>query len=259
MGGLPGYPVRDRHQQGSHRGRRSQGAQHPGGRGARQQLRSAGITYPVPGNDDAIRAIKLYCELVANTVLDGIQDEMKTVLGRGYRCARERATATWWRMAQRPRPAAAPPAWGAQSPAIAATAQEERERQRLTSGQVNSGRRFSYEEASPVFHITRIPWLRFSAQLVKSMREKTARRLTVLSYAIPCRLFSARAGRASQRGAELLPHHRGFRCAIRDGRRASALDASRWTLSRNRLSDGLRSQPHAISRYIELVHVPAES
>jgi small subunit ribosomal protein S2 len=37
-----------------------------------------GITYPIPGNDDAIRAIKLYCELVSNTVLDGIQDEMKT-------------------------------------------------------------------------------------------------------------------------------------------------------------------------------------
>ncbi len=37
-----------------------------------------GITYPIPGNDDAIRAIKLYCELVADTVLDGIQDEMKS-------------------------------------------------------------------------------------------------------------------------------------------------------------------------------------
>ena len=37
-----------------------------------------GITYPLPGNDDAIRAIKLYCELVAGTVLDGIQEEMKT-------------------------------------------------------------------------------------------------------------------------------------------------------------------------------------
>lgn len=37
-----------------------------------------GITYPIPGNDDAIRAIKLYCELVSDTVLDGIQDEMKT-------------------------------------------------------------------------------------------------------------------------------------------------------------------------------------
>jgi len=38
----------------------------------------ANITYPIPGNDDAIRAIKLYCELVANTVLTGIKDEMKT-------------------------------------------------------------------------------------------------------------------------------------------------------------------------------------
>ncbi len=38
----------------------------------------ANIAYPVPGNDDAIRAIKLYCELVANTVLTGIKDEMKT-------------------------------------------------------------------------------------------------------------------------------------------------------------------------------------
>jgi small subunit ribosomal protein S2 len=38
----------------------------------------SGIAYPIPGNDDAIRAIKLYCELVANTVLDGISDEMKS-------------------------------------------------------------------------------------------------------------------------------------------------------------------------------------
>ena len=37
-----------------------------------------GITYPGPGNDDAIRAIKMYCELVANTVLGGISDEMKS-------------------------------------------------------------------------------------------------------------------------------------------------------------------------------------
>ncbi len=37
----------------------------------------AGIDYPVPGNDDAIRAIKLYLELMANSALEGIQDEMK--------------------------------------------------------------------------------------------------------------------------------------------------------------------------------------
>ena len=35
-----------------------------------------GITFPVPGNDDAIRAIKMYCDLIAASVLDGIQKEM---------------------------------------------------------------------------------------------------------------------------------------------------------------------------------------
>ncbi len=35
-----------------------------------------GVTYPVPGNDDAIRAITLYCDLVANAVLDGISAEL---------------------------------------------------------------------------------------------------------------------------------------------------------------------------------------
>lgn len=36
-----------------------------------------GIDFPIPGNDDAIRAIKLYLELMANAALEGIQDEMK--------------------------------------------------------------------------------------------------------------------------------------------------------------------------------------
>jgi len=31
-----------------------------------------GITFPVPGNDDAARAIQLYCDLVADAVLDGL-------------------------------------------------------------------------------------------------------------------------------------------------------------------------------------------
>ncbi|MGE5540090.1 MAG: 30S ribosomal protein S2 [Gemmatimonas sp.] len=35
-----------------------------------------GITYPVPGNDDAVRAIDLYCNLMADAVLSGIQEEM---------------------------------------------------------------------------------------------------------------------------------------------------------------------------------------
>jgi small subunit ribosomal protein S2 len=35
-----------------------------------------GIAYPIPGNDDAMRAIHLYCELVASAVLDGLQAEL---------------------------------------------------------------------------------------------------------------------------------------------------------------------------------------
>jgi len=34
-----------------------------------------GITYPIPGNDDAIRSIALYCQLVSDAVLDGLQQE----------------------------------------------------------------------------------------------------------------------------------------------------------------------------------------
>jgi len=32
----------------------------------------SGITYPIPGNDDASRAISLYCDLASRAVLDGI-------------------------------------------------------------------------------------------------------------------------------------------------------------------------------------------
>ena len=38
-----------------------------------------GIDYPIPGNDDALRAIDLYCELVVGAVVDGLQAE----LGKG--------------------------------------------------------------------------------------------------------------------------------------------------------------------------------
>ncbi|NWG47246.1 MAG: 30S ribosomal protein S2 [Alphaproteobacteria bacterium] len=33
-----------------------------------------GITYPVPGNDDASRAVSLYCDLVARAVIDGLSE-----------------------------------------------------------------------------------------------------------------------------------------------------------------------------------------
>ena len=37
----------------------------------------SGITFPVPGNDDAVRAIGIYCDLLADAVLDGISAEMQ--------------------------------------------------------------------------------------------------------------------------------------------------------------------------------------
>jgi small subunit ribosomal protein S2 len=43
-----------------------------------------GITYPIPGNDDAARAIQLYCDLVADAVIDGLaagQSSMGVDLG----------------------------------------------------------------------------------------------------------------------------------------------------------------------------------
>ncbi len=35
-----------------------------------------GVTYPIPGNDDAIRAIQTYCDMISGAVLDGIQAEI---------------------------------------------------------------------------------------------------------------------------------------------------------------------------------------
>jgi small subunit ribosomal protein S2 len=35
-----------------------------------------GVKYPIPGNDDAIRAIEMYCDLISAAALDGLQAEM---------------------------------------------------------------------------------------------------------------------------------------------------------------------------------------
>ena len=35
------------------------------------------VEFPVPGNDDAIRAIQFYCDLISDAVLDGVQAEME--------------------------------------------------------------------------------------------------------------------------------------------------------------------------------------
>lgn len=35
-----------------------------------------GITYPIPGNDDATRAIKLYCKLISDAALSGLKENL---------------------------------------------------------------------------------------------------------------------------------------------------------------------------------------
>ncbi len=37
----------------------------------------SGVAFPIPGNDDAIRAINLYCDMVAAAVFDGISAELQ--------------------------------------------------------------------------------------------------------------------------------------------------------------------------------------
>ena len=46
-----------------------------------------GITFPIPGNDDAARALQLYCDLVADAVLDGLT-EGQAAHGRRHRRGR---------------------------------------------------------------------------------------------------------------------------------------------------------------------------
>jgi small subunit ribosomal protein S2 len=56
----------------------------------------AGINYPVPGNDDAARALSLYCDLVAKAALDGIsraQGEMGVDVGAAEKPAVEEVAA----------------------------------------------------------------------------------------------------------------------------------------------------------------------
>ena len=33
-----------------------------------------GISYPIPGNDDAIRSIEFYCNAISKTILDSVKD-----------------------------------------------------------------------------------------------------------------------------------------------------------------------------------------
>ena len=35
-----------------------------------------GVDFPIPGNDDALRAIELYCDLISSAILDGLQTQL---------------------------------------------------------------------------------------------------------------------------------------------------------------------------------------
>ena len=91
----------------------------------------AGIAHPIPGNDDAVRAINLYCELMADAVLDGIQQEMLAAgidVGEGEEAPAEQLdaapgeaeAAATAEMTPAPRPTAVPGGAADPAPAIQA-------------------------------------------------------------------------------------------------------------------------------------------
>ena len=41
--------------------------------------KTEGITYPIPGNDDSTKSIKLYCDLISQAALDGISIQSQKV------------------------------------------------------------------------------------------------------------------------------------------------------------------------------------
>ncbi len=72
-----------------------------------------GITYPIPGNDDAARAINLYCDLVAKAAIDGIsraQGEAGVDLGASAHPVEETlpAATEWEKLEPLPGPRGAP-------------------------------------------------------------------------------------------------------------------------------------------------------
>jgi small subunit ribosomal protein S2 len=83
-----------------------------------------GITYPIPGNDDAARALQLYCDLVADSVLDGLaagQASMGVDLGAAVNPTEPALK----KSRAKPAPAAEPePAPEAASPELAAATEE---------------------------------------------------------------------------------------------------------------------------------------
>ena len=102
---------------------------------------------PIPGNDDAARAIQLYCELVADAVLDGMTEAQKNVgvdlgaaenpmeMAMAEKAEVAPAAAPAPKVVLKPKPKAAPVAEAAPAPAAEAApaaAEEESEYLRVT-------------------------------------------------------------------------------------------------------------------------------
>ena len=86
-----------------------------------------GITLPVPGNDDAARAIQLYCDLVADSVIDGLaagQSASGVDLGAAEAPVEPALRATAAETAEAPAEAPAAEAPVAEAPAAEAPAAE---------------------------------------------------------------------------------------------------------------------------------------
>lgn len=80
------------------------------------------ITYPIPGNDDAIRAVNFYCDLFARAIIDGLQQELADSgadIGESMEAPVEEIPAE-----ASPETAAVEEAAGEQTPALEETAEQ---------------------------------------------------------------------------------------------------------------------------------------
>ena len=86
----------------------------------------AGVNYPIPGNDDAMRAITLYCDLINGAILDGLQQEA-TASGKDMGEAVEAPVEPALNAAPEAAPEVAPEVAAEAAPAAAADAGPEAE------------------------------------------------------------------------------------------------------------------------------------
>jgi small subunit ribosomal protein S2 len=82
-----------------------------------------GITYPIPGNDDAARALQLYCDLIADSVLDGLT-EGQAAMGVDIGAAVAPVEPALRKAAAAPAPSEPEPEPEAEAPELAAATEE---------------------------------------------------------------------------------------------------------------------------------------